>query len=292
MKYADIAMYRAKEKGKNNFQFYSTQMDLHSTELLTLESGLHRALERTEFILFYQPKVEAQSGYITGVEALVRWQHPELGMVSPDQFIPIAEESGRIVPLSQWVLREACRQNCAWQQQGLPALRMAVNLSARQFVDDNLLNDIVTALNEVGMNPSLLELEITESTMMQNTEKTVQTLVELRSMGIRVAIDDFGIAYSSLSHLKRFPIDIIKIDRSFVKDIPGDNADEAIIEAIIAMSKSLKMAVVAEGVETAKQVQFLRERGCNQMQGYFFSRPIPANDFAKLMHKNLATEES
>jgi len=289
MKHADIAMYRAKDRGKNTFQFYSAQMDLHSAELLALESGLRRSLERNEFVLFYQAKVETKTGRITGAEALVRWQHPELGLVSPVHFIPLAEESGLIVPLSQWVLKEALSQNRRWQQLGLPTMRIAVNLSARQFVDENLLTDTVKALQDSGVDPSLLELEITESMMMYNTDKTIQMLAELRRMGIRIAIDDFGIGYSSLSHLKQFPIDIIKIDRSFIKDIPGDKADEAITDAIIAMSKSLKIKVVAEGVETVDQLQFLRTRGCDEIQGYFFSRPVPAADFARLLTENIAS---
>lgn len=289
MKHADIAMYRAKDKGKNNFQFYSAQMDLHSAELLALESGLRRALERNEFVLYYQAKVETKTGRITGVEALVRWQHPNLGLVSPVHFIPLAEESGLIVPLSHWVLREACNQSRAWQKQGLPPLHIAVNLSARQFSDENLLADTLRIVQEVGMDPTLLELEVTESMMMYNTEKSVQILEEFRNMGIRIAIDDFGIGYSSLSHLKQFPIDIIKIDRSFIKDIPGDESDEAITDAIIAIGKSMKIKVVAEGVETAKQLQFLCDRGCDEIQGYFFSRPVPAKDFAKLLKKNLAS---
>jgi len=287
MKHADIAMYRAKERGKNNFQFYSTQMDLHSADLLALESGLRRALEHDEFILLYQAKVDALTGQINGVEALVRWQHPELGLVSPVHFIPMAEESGLIVPLSQWVLKAACLQNREWQAQGLPALRIAVNLSPRQFFDDNLLTDTVATLNEVGMDPTMLEFEITESMMMHDTIKTAEVLGELRKIGIHVAIDDFGIGYSSLSHLKQFPIDIIKIDRSFIKDIPGDKADEAITEAIIAMGKSLEITIVAEGVETLEQLQFLRERGCNQIQGYFFSRPITGDEFGQLIRKSL-----
>jgi diguanylate cyclase (GGDEF)-like protein/PAS domain S-box-containing protein len=287
MKHADIAMYRAKERGKNNFQFYSAQMDLHSAELLALESGLRRALERDEFVMYYQAKVETATGRINGVEALVRWQHPDLGLVSPVHFIPLAEESGLIVPLSHWVLNEACTQNQAWQAQGLPPMKMAVNLSARQFSDDDLLLDTEMTLQEVGMDPSLLELEVTESMMMYNTAKTIQILHGFRKMGIRIAIDDFGIGYSSLGHLKQFPVDILKIDRSFIKDLPGDASGEAITEAIIAIGKSMKIKVVAEGVETADQVEFLRQRGCDEIQGYFFSRPIPAADFAKLLKKNV-----
>ncbi len=286
MKHADVAMYRAKAAGKNNFQFYSAHMDLHSTAQLTLESNLRRALERDELLLHYQAKVDAQTGRITGVEVLARWQHPELGLMHPEHFIPLAEETGLIVPLTKWVLKEACTQNRAWQKQGLPALRIAVNLSARQFVDDNLLSDVESTLREVGMDPTLLELEITESMMMHNTDKTIEVLAGLKAMGIHIAIDDFGIGYSSLSHLKQFPIDIIKIDRSFITDIPGDQADEAIADAIIAMGKSLKIIVVAEGVEALEQLQFLRSRGCDEIQGYYFSRPIPASDFAKLLRKN------
>ncbi len=287
MKHADIAMYRAKDRGKNTFQFYSSQMDLHSADLLALESGLRRSLERNEFVLYYQAKVETKTGRITGAEALVRWQHPELGLVSPVHFIPLAEESGLIVPLSQWVMKEALAQSRRWQKLGLPPMRISINLSARQFVDEDLMTDTIHALQDAGVEPTLLELEITESMMMNNTEKTIQMLEELRRMGIQIAIDDFGIGYSSLSHLKQFPIDILKIDRSFIKDIPGDKADEAITDAIIAMSKSLKIKVVAEGVETVEQLQFLRARGCDEIQGYFFSRPVAAAEFAKLLTENL-----
>jgi EAL domain-containing protein (putative c-di-GMP-specific phosphodiesterase class I) len=207
----------------------------------------------------------------------------------PEHFIPLAEETGLIVPLTRWILREACSQNRAWQKQGLPAMRIAVNLSARQFADENLLGDVAGTLHDIGMDPTLLELEITESMMMHDTGKTIQVLAGLKAMGVHIAIDDFGIGYSSLSHLKQFPIDIIKIDRSFITDIPGNQADEAITDAIIAMGKSLKILVVAEGVEALEQLQFLRSRGCDEVQGYFFSRPIPADDFTKLLRKNLAS---
>lgn len=289
MKHADVAMYRAKASGKNNFQFYSAQMDSHSAAQLALESSLRRALERDELVLHYQAKVDARNGRITGVEVLARWQHPELGLLHPEHFIPLAEETGLILPLTKWVLKQACTQSRIWQKQGLPALRIAVNLSARQFADENLLSDVESTLREVGMDPSLLELEITESMMMHDTDKTIQILTGLKAMGVRIAIDDFGIGYSSLSHLKQFPIDIIKIDRSFITDIPGDQADEAIADAIIAMGKSLKIVVVAEGVEVMEQLQFLRSRGCDEIQGYFFSRPISATDFAKLLRKNMAS---
>ncbi|QAU34692.1 EAL domain-containing protein [Janthinobacterium sp. 17J80-10] len=288
MKHADIAMYRAKDRGKNNFQFYSAYMSQHAAKMLALESSLRRAIEREELVLYYQGKVETRTGRITGVESLVRWEHPELGLLSPDQFIPLAEETGLIVPLSKWVLRQACMQICAWQRQNLPPLTVAVNLSARQFTEDYLVEDTAQTLRELGMNPTLLELEITESMMMHNPERTIQILQELKAMGIRIAIDDFGIGYSSLSHLRQFPIDIIKIDRSFIQDVPGDPADEAITEAIIAMGKSLKITVVAEGVEKIEQLQFLSDRSCEEIQGYFFSRPLPAEEFTKLLWKNLA----
>jgi len=287
MKHADVAMYRAKEGGKNNFQFYSAQMDLHSAAQLALESSLRHAIEREELVLHYQAKVDARSNRITGVEALARWRHPELGLLHPEHFIPLAEETGLIVPLTRWVLKEACRRNCAWQKEGLPPTRIAVNLSARQFADESLLVDVETTLAEAGMDPALLELEITESMIMHNTDKTSRVLKDLKAMGVHIAIDDFGIGYSSLSHLKRFPIDIIKIDRSFITDIPGDQADEAIADAIIAMGKSLKILVVAEGVEEQEQLHFLRARGCDEIQGFFFSRPLPEREFLKLLRKNL-----
>jgi diguanylate cyclase (GGDEF)-like protein/PAS domain S-box-containing protein len=292
MKHADIAMYRAKENGKNTFQFYSSHMDAHSGKLLALESGLRRAIERNGLTLHYQPKVDVHTGRISGAEALVRWKHPELGLVSPSHFIPLAEETGLIVPLSKWVLREACMQSATWKKQGLPPVRIAVNLSARQFTDDNLAAETAKTLHETGMDPALLEFEITESMMMYNTDKTIEVLSELRTLGIRIAIDDFGIGYSSLSHLKQFPIDIIKMDRSFVKDIPGDQADAAIADAIIAMGKRLGIMVVAEGVETNAQLVFLRERGCDEIQGYYFSKPLTANEFAGYLQHNLADSSS
>lgn len=286
MKHADIAMYRAKDKGKNNFQFYSAHMSQSSAKMLALESSLRRALEREELELYYQGKVETSTGRIIGVESLVRWRHPELGLLSPDDFIPLAEDTGLIVPLSKWVLRQACLQVRSWQKQNLPALTVAVNLSARQFIEDDLLADTAKTLAELDMDPTLLELEITESMMMHNPDRTIQILSGLKAMGIRIAIDDFGIGYSSLSHLRQFPIDIIKIDRSFIQDVPGDPADEAITEAIIAMGKSLKITVVAEGVETIEQLQFLSDRSCEEIQGFFFSRPLPADEFTHLLWEN------
>ncbi|MDB5823221.1 MAG: hypothetical protein JWR21_1925 [Herminiimonas sp.] len=287
MKHADVAMYRAKDAGKNTFQFYSARDDANSAEQLALESSLRRGIECDELVLHYQPKVSTGTGRISGVEVLVRWQHPELGLLQPQDFIGLAEDTGLIVPLTKWVLHEACMEHKRWQQSGLPSLHIAVNLSARHFVDDNLLDDIKTILSGAGMAPELLELEITESMMMRDTARSLAVLDGLKALGIRIAIDDFGIGYSSLSQLKQFPIDILKIDRSFIVDIPGDEADEAIASAIIAMARSLKMQVVAEGVEAAEQVDFLRRHGCDVTQGFYFSPPLPSGDIQKLLRQNM-----
>ncbi|HET7201600.1 MAG TPA: EAL domain-containing protein, partial [Burkholderiales bacterium] len=287
MKNADIAMYRAKEDGKNTYKFYSEEMNVHSFERLALETSLRRGLERSEFILHYQAKVDLRTGKITGVEALVRWQHPEMGMVPPAQFIPLAEETGLIVPIGKWVLHTACAQNVAWQQQGLPPVHMAVNLSARQFADEDLVEDIATVLKSTGLQAELLELELTESMVIQNTERAGRVLNEIKKMGVRLAIDDFGVGYSSLTHLKRFPIDTLKVDRSFIRDLPEDLEDKAITEAIIAMGKSLNLTIVAEGVETQEQQTFLQDHSCDEMQGYFFSKPITGDAFAELLRQRV-----
>jgi diguanylate cyclase (GGDEF)-like protein/PAS domain S-box-containing protein len=288
MKSADIAMYFAKEEGKNNFQFYSKDIKSQLLERLSLEANLRHALERNEFSLHYQAKLDLKKGTITGVEALLRWQNPELGSVSPVQFIPIAEETGLIVPIGKWVLRTACLQNIEWQRQGLPPIHMAVNLSVRQFADESLLDDIAAVLKETGMAPSLLELEITEGMVIHNPERATRLVTAIKQMGVRLAIDDFGTGYSSLGQLKHFPIDTLKVDRSFVRDIATNSGDRAIIKAIIAMSKTLNLTVVAEGVETIEQEKFLREHACDEMQGYYFSRPIPANDFAAFLRAHIA----
>ncbi len=282
MKYADMAMYLAKEEGKNNYQFYTDDMQAHSIERLTLETNLRRALENNEFSLHYQAKVDFRTGSITGVEALLRWHTPELGSVSPAQFIPLAEETGLIVPIGKWVLHEACAQNMAWQREGLPAIRMSVNLSMRQMNDDDLIEEIEKVLRDTGMPPYLLELEVTESTIMQNSERAVMVLTAIKALGVRLAIDDFGTGYSSLAHLKRFPIDTLKVDRSFIREVARDPEDRAITEAIIAMGKTLSLTVVAEGVETPEQQAFLRERSCDEMQGYYFSTPVTPVEFAAL----------
>jgi EAL domain-containing protein (putative c-di-GMP-specific phosphodiesterase class I) len=254
-----------------------------AVERLELENGLRQAVARGEFRLHYQPQIDLASNEVVGVEALVRWQHPDLGLVPPLKFITLAEETGLIVPIGKWVLAAACAQHVAWLRQGLPPVAVAVNLSLRQFADPQLLGDIAAALRESGMPAGMLELEITESMVMQNPDRVVQLLRAIKEMGVRLAIDDFGTGYSSLAQLKRFPIDTLKIDRSFIRDIPQDVEDKAITEAIIAMARTLGLIVIAEGVETAAQQAFLREHGCDQMQGYFFSKPVEAGKFAELL---------
>jgi diguanylate cyclase (GGDEF)-like protein/PAS domain S-box-containing protein len=275
MKKADLAMYRAKDMGRNTFQFYQPEMNASAGARMNLERRLRRALRDNEFLLHYQPQVDINSGQIVGVEALVRWRDPEVGLVPPSSFIPVAEESGLIGPLSEWVLREACRQNKAWQDEGLPPARVSVNLSARHFQQRNVAKLVKQVLAETGLEPQYLELELTESTIMRNAEEAVTMLNELHALGIGLAIDDFGTGYSSLSYLKRFPVDRLKIDRSFVSDIGVSNDDETITSAIIALAHSLKMQVIAEGVETSAQLDFLKERACDEMQGFFFAKPLP-----------------
>jgi diguanylate cyclase (GGDEF)-like protein len=288
LKNADISMYRAKEQGKNNYQFYSALMNIHTVERLALESGLRRALERKEFLLHYQPKVDIASGRITGIEALVRWRQRATELIPPAQFIALAEETGLIVPIGAWVLETACARNQSWRKQGLPPLRMAVNLSARQFAHENLLPDVARALDETGLDPAALEFEITESMVMRDPEGAVKLLSRLKDMGVYLSIDDFGTGYSSLSYLKRFPLDSVKIDGSFIRDIPGNADDAAITRAIIAMAHSLRLKVIAEGVETEEQLSFLREHGCDEMQGYHFSKPLPEDAFLRLLQHSVA----
>jgi len=278
VKNADIAMYRAKEQGRNAFQFYSASMNAHSIERLALEAKLRRALERQEFLLHYQPKVELASGRVVGVEALIRWLPAEGGMVSPAEFIPLAEETGLIGPIGEWVLRAACADARRWQAAGYPPVRLAVNLSARQFVREALTSEIAEVLARAGLAPSVLELEITESVVMQDPERAARVLNDLNALGVHVAIDDFGTGYSSLSYLKRFPVDTVKIDRSFIEGIPADDDDIVITRAVVAMAHSLGLRVTAEGVETAEQLAFLTEQGCDEVQGFLLGRPVPAGE--------------
>jgi diguanylate cyclase (GGDEF)-like protein/PAS domain S-box-containing protein len=290
LKKADLAMYRAKDMGRNTFQFYQPEMNTSVGARLNLERRLRRALRDGEFLLHYQPQVDIETGRIVGMEALVRWHDPEVGLVPPSAFIPVAEESGLIGPLSEWVLREACRQNKAWQDEGLPRARVSVNLSARQFQQRDIARLVMSILEETGLEPRYLELELTESTIMRNAEEAVVMLNELHALGIGLAIDDFGTGYSSLSYLKRFPVDRLKIDRSFVSDIGASNDDETITSAIIALAHSLDLQVIAEGVETAAQRDFLKARACHEMQGYFFARPLPRDAIPRLLESERESE--
>ncbi len=263
--------------------FYAPAMNAHSTARLALETGLRHALERGEFVLHYQPKIHLATGQITGLEALVRWNRPGVSLVAPGEFIPMAEETGLIMPIGEWALKAACAQNAAWEREGGTPVRTAVNLSARQFARSSLVSDVARVLEATGRDPALLELEITESVVMDDPERAIRTLHQLKSMGIGLALDDFGTGYSSLGTLKRFPIDAIKIDRAFVKDIPDSADDQIITRTIIAMSRSLRLRSIAEGVETQGRKDFLREHGCEEMQGYYFSRPLPAHDLRGLL---------
>jgi diguanylate cyclase (GGDEF)-like protein len=283
MKNADIAMYQSKADGKNTFTFYSDELNTHSVERLAFESSLRRAVDARQFQVHYQPKVDGRTSQINGVEALIRWNHPDLGPVSPAKFIPVAEENGSIVAIGRWVLLTACEQQVAWTNHGFPPLRMSVNLSARQFYDSHLLADVRAILVETGMNAQFLELEITESMLMHDVDKAVKVLEEFKKLGIRLSLDDFGTGYSSLSNLKRFPIDTIKVDRSFIRELPANQEDRAITDAIIAMGKSLKMTIVAEGVETQGQVEFLRTHDCDEFQGFYFSKAVPASAITDLL---------
>lgn len=286
LKNAEFAMYQAKEKGRNTWQRFSLETNAGAVEKLVLETGLRHALERNELFLHYQPQVLTEDGSPVGAEALCRWQHPYLGLVPPMKFIPIAEETGLILEIGNWVLREACRQSVAWRQQGLPAIRIGINLSGRQFKDPKLVDQVAEILKETDIDPTLVELELTESMLMDDASGTAAVLQKLRLLGVHLAIDDFGTGYSSLSYLKHFPIDRVKIDRSFVMDIETDADDAAIAGAIIAMSHSLKLDVIAEGVETEEQLKFLRERNCDEIQGYYFGKPMAAEDFANYLQKS------
>jgi len=287
LKSSDTAMYYAKEQGRNSYQFFAAAMNAAAKERLLLESSLHQALSRNELLLHFQPIVSMEDGNIVAAEALVRWQHPKLGMISPARFIPVAEDTGLIVPLGEWVLRQACTQLMQWRKQGIGLRRVVVNLSPRQFHQKNLVQNFSNVLRETGVDPHWLGLEITESMMMENPEVSIGILTELQALGIELSLDDFGTGYSSLGYLKRFPIDKLKIDQSFVRDITTDPDDRAMVAAIIVMAHQLNIRVVAEGVETEAQLDFLNEHGCDEYQGYFFSRPIPADELAAKFYSKI-----
>lgn len=280
---ADAAMYRSKELGRNGYQFYTSEMNSKHQGKLAMQDGLRNAIDRNEFLLLYQPQVDLHSGQVIGVEALIRWQHPELGMVSPIKFIPQAEETGLIVPIGDWVIHAACRQNKAWQDAGMPPITMSVNISARQFIERDLVSRVMHALQESGLAPMYLELELTESLIMQDLQQAITKMKELQAMGIRLSIDDFGTGYSSLAALKSFPIARLKIDQSFVRDLPDNENDKAIATAVISLGHTLNLNVIAEGVETEQQQAFLRENGCDEMQGYLFSKPVSAQAIEQLL---------
>jgi diguanylate cyclase (GGDEF)-like protein/PAS domain S-box-containing protein len=284
---ADVAMYRAKEEGKNNFQLYTPALNEKALERLALENSLRRALEYKEFVVYYQPKVNGKTEEIVGMEALIRWQHPNWGLVSPLKFIPVAEETGLIVPIGEWVLRAACSHNKSLQNAGFPPLTVAVNLSSRQFELQDLTNIVSKVLEETGLAPEYLELEITESIAMQNIEHTLRTITQLREMGVKFSIDDFGTGYSSLSQLNNFSVNKLKIDKSFVEKVDGNKDNSIIASTVLALGKSLELSVVAEGVETEAQVNFFKVNECDEMQGYFFGRPMPKEDFEEFYIKKL-----
>lgn len=278
IKHADIAMYGAKQRGKNTYQMYVRQMSMSLQRRVEMEAHLRHAVEKGEFLLHYQPRIDLRTNTCTGVEALIRWNNPTLGFVMPSDFIPLAEETGAIVPIGAWVLREACRQAAIWRAQGLGDIHMAVNLSARQFADPHLHDSILDALEAAQLPGELLELELTESMVMRHPEQAVRWLTGVKKTGVRLSIDDFGTGYSSLAYLNRFPIDVVKIDRSFIRNVPDSHADAQITSAVIALGHSLGLTVIAEGAETQAQIDFLRREGCDEVQGYFYSRPIPAAD--------------
>jgi diguanylate cyclase (GGDEF)-like protein/PAS domain S-box-containing protein len=285
LKNADAAMFRAKEQGRNNFQFFTGELNDRAVARMTMERCLRRALEREELRLHYQPQVDLRTGRITGMEALLRWESPELGPVAPDNFIPLAEETGLIAPIGEWVLRTACAQNRSWQQAGHSPLTMAVNLSPRQFRQEGLVETVGRILRETDLEARHLEVEIVESLLMHDLDETLAILKGLKALGVRLTMDDFGTGYSSLSYLKRFPFDRMKIDKSFVRDVTSDSDSAAIVRAIIAMAHSLNLGVIAEGIETEEQLGHLRSQGCDEMQGFYFSRPVPPAEFEQMLRK-------
>jgi diguanylate cyclase (GGDEF)-like protein len=280
---ADTAMYQAKAHGRHSYKFFKPAMNVRAVERHSIEASLREAIENDEFVLHYQPKVDLETGAITGAEALIRWTHPTRGVLSPDQFVPIAEDSGLIRQIGTWVLREACRQARSWLDQGLPPITMAVNVSASELSDETYVQRLFATLSETGMEPDFLELELTESVLMKHAHSAAIILQALRRTGIRVALDDFGTGYSSLSYLRDFPIDSVKIDRSFVNEVTSLQEDTSIVKAVISMAQSLGLRVVAEGVENLDQFQFLRAHSCDEAQGFLFSRAVPPDEFATLL---------
>jgi diguanylate cyclase (GGDEF)-like protein len=280
---ADAAMYHVKKSGRNSFQLFRPDMSTFFPDRLAMENDLRKAIERRELELHYQPKIDVRSGATTGAEALVRWRHPQRGLVAPGDFIPLAEETGLIIPLGRWVLREACRQNRAWQDDGLAPMRTAVNISAAELRNEDLADGVAAVLRETGLAAEHLEIEITESVVMQNAPVALATLDKLSRMGIHLAVDDFGTGYSSLSYLKRFPLNTLKIDASFIRDLSSDHNDALIVQAIIALAHSLELQVVAEGVEHHAQLGFLQKFGSDQYQGFLYSKPLPAAEFVRLL---------
>lgn len=290
LSHADAAMYRAKEQGRNNYQLYTPNLNEAALERMNLEQGIRHAIERNEFILHYQPQVNVRTGKIAGVEALLRWQSPELGLVSPMRFIPLAEDTGLIIPIGEWVLGTACTQNMQWQKNGYPPLRMAVNLSARQFQQGDLVEKVASILETTGLEPCWLELEITESIAMQDVEFTAKTLREFKQMGVHIAIDDFGTGYSSLNYLKKFPISTLKIDQAFISDSMTNLEDAAIVSSILVLAQSLEYKAIAEGVETQEQFEFLQKRDCDEIQGFLFGKSMAPQDFERLLEQRLAEQ--
>lgn len=287
IKTADTAMYQAKEHGRNNYKFFEQEMNIRAVERQSIEEDLRGALERHEFVLQYQPKIDLQTGAITGAEALIRWLHPQRGLVAPLMFIPVAEDSGLILPIGTWVRREACRQARAWQDAGFPPIPVAVNISVVEFRDQNFIESVRAILKETRLDPHYLELELTESVLMRHAETSTNLLQQIKSMGVQLTVDDFGTGYSSLSYLRRFPIDALKIDRSFVRDITTNPDDATIVSAVINMGRSLKQRVIAEGVETREQLAFLQNQQCGEGQGYYFSRPVFAQQFEMLLEEGI-----
>jgi diguanylate cyclase (GGDEF)-like protein/PAS domain S-box-containing protein len=283
LKNADTALYQAKENGRESFQFFKADMNVRAVERQSLEAGLRRALKQDEFQLYYQPKIDLKTGMIAGAEALIRWNHAERGMVPPGSFIPLAEESGIILSISAWVMREACRQNRAWSDQGCPKISVAVNVSGMEFRREGFLDGLFRTLDETGMDPTLLEIELTEGVLMDRADASVEILETLRQRGIKVALDDFGTGYSSLSYLRKFPLDALKIDYSFIHGVGSPGPDTTILTAVISLARSLNLRVVAEGVETFEELAFLHSQKCDEVQGYYFSRPVPAAEFEEFL---------